>query len=178
MFPPTKGLAAELEASTDVVFRGVFTAVEGPSGTRRVMFMSHATDVEASTTKCTVCELVTASLRLQWRVTIPRRLSNVSGYNESSGVFVTYFVVAHIGLFLVMSCCGGVAASEVAVSEDAVSEDAVSEVAASEAGVGDLEVAQDATAYSAFQNKYSCSTCQAKGESSYSSLLPTRQAQC
>ena len=76
------------------------------------MLTSHATDVEAGTTECTVCELVTASMRSRWRTIIPRTLPNVSDYSETSGESVTYFMVAHIALFVAMSCCGEVAAVE------------------------------------------------------------------
>ena len=74
------------------------------------MLASHATDVKAGTTECTVCELVTASMRSRWRMIIPRTLSNVSDYGEKLGESVAYFMVTHIALFAAMSCCGEVAA--------------------------------------------------------------------
>ena len=98
IFPTSKGLAAELEASAYLVVGGTSIGVNIPSRARRVMFVSHAADVEARAAEGAVCELVTASLRSRWRMTIPRRLSNVSYHSETTGVFVTYLMVAHVGL--------------------------------------------------------------------------------
>jgi hypothetical protein len=115
-FSPSKGLAAEPEASADVVFRGTSIGIDIPSGTRRVTFISHAANVEASTAECTVCELAIASLRLRWRMTIPRSLSNVSRNSKTLGEFVTYLMVAHVGLSVEMSSCGEVAVNDGASS--------------------------------------------------------------
>lgn len=81
------------------------------------MVISHATDVEARAAECTVCQLVTASLRSRWKMIIPGRLSNVIYRRETSGVFYTYFMT-HMGLFVVIYCCGEVAASEAGVSDE------------------------------------------------------------
>ena len=94
------------------MFRGGSTIVIAPSRARRIMLASHATDVKAGTTECTVCELVTASMRSRWRMIIPRTLSNVSDYSETSGESVTYCMVAHFGLFVAILCCVEIAAGE------------------------------------------------------------------
>lgn len=124
MFPTSKGLAAELEASAYLVVGGTSIGVNIPSRARRVMFVSHAADVEARAAEGAVCELVTASLRSRCRMTIPRRLLNVSYHSETSGCFVTYFMVAHVGLFVGMSCCGEVYATGGDVREREKSSDA------------------------------------------------------
>lgn len=57
-FSPSKSLAAELEAYTAVMIRSANIGVNIPSGARRVMLISHAADVEASTAECTACKSV------------------------------------------------------------------------------------------------------------------------
>jgi len=104
-FSPSKSLAAELEASTAVVIRSANVGVDVPSSSRRIMFMSHATDVKARAAECTVSELVAASLRSTWRVIIPRRLSNVSHHRETSGTFYTYLMVTHTGRVVRVLLC-------------------------------------------------------------------------